>query len=468
MMDDAELLSRYALNGDEAAFSELVQRCLPLVYSAALRQVRRPEIAEEVAQVVFVILARKAKRLNRDVILSGWLYQTTRYASHRAIRTEIRRIKREREAAQQGAQMEQSETKWNTVEPMLDDLMARLREQDRLVLVLRFFEGQSLAQIGDRLGTSEDAAQKRVARALDRLRTLFSKKSVPTSTAVLASLLGNHSVGAVPVGLAAGVVVTATSSAAAIAPLTATLLKSTLIMMTWIKIKTLAPVGAAFAVAASVPIVGLHSQKVALEEENRALQAATIAVADYASKSEELDVLKLKVAEFEALREQAAEVHLLRARVSQMSQERKAMIGQIDALKKALPTRVMNTEVSTGVDQIDPAAEQRIAVMSSLKQLALALHLYAGDHEGKFPGAISDLDDYLVLEASDAIALDDLVMIDYGTLKSIEEPQVSVILASREPIGQNDSGVPVWAYAFGDGHAELSPFELGEDGRLIK
>ena len=80
-MDDAELLSRYALNGDEAAFSELVQRCLPLVYSAALRQVRRPEIAEEVAQVVFVILARKAKRLNRDVILSGWLYQTTRYLS---------------------------------------------------------------------------------------------------------------------------------------------------------------------------------------------------------------------------------------------------------------------------------------------------------------------------------------------------------------------------------------------------
>ena len=467
-MDDAELLSRYALDGDEAAFSDLVQRCLPLVYSAALRQVRRPEIAEEVAQVVFVILARKAKRLHRDVILSGWLYQTTRYACQRAIRTEMRRIKREREAAQQGAQMEQSENNWNSVEPMLDDLMARLREQDRLVLVLRFFEGQSLAQIGDRMGTSEDAAQKRVARALERLRTLFSKNSVQTSTAVLASLLGAHSVGAAPAGLAAGVVVAASSSAAAMAPLTATLLKSTINMMTWIKIKTLAPVGAAVAVAASVPMVGLHSQKVALEEENQALQAAAVSVADYSAKSEELNALKQKVGELEALREQAKEVHRLRARVSQMSQERKAMLGQIDALKKAPPTIVMSQESNESSDQLDPAAEQRIAVMNSLKKLALALHLYAGAHEGRFPGSISDLDESIVTEASESIALDDLVMIDYGLLESIEDPQVSVVFASREPIGQNDAGDAVWAYAFGDGHAEVSPFEVGDDGRLIR
>ena len=50
-MDDAELLARYARSGDEEAFTELVRRSLPLVYSAALRQVRRPELAEEVAQV---------------------------------------------------------------------------------------------------------------------------------------------------------------------------------------------------------------------------------------------------------------------------------------------------------------------------------------------------------------------------------------------------------------------------------
>ncbi len=332
-MDDAELLNRYASEADEAAFAEIVQRFLPLVYSAALRQVRRPELAEDVAQVVFVILARKARRLPRDVVLSGWLYQTTRYTSQRALRTEMRRIKREREAAQEGAQMEQSEPSWNSMEPLLDDLLANLREKDRLVLVLRFFEGLSLAQIGERLGTTEDAAQKRVSRALERLRHLFTRRSVSVSTASLVTLLSSQAVVAVPASVAAGVALCASTGGVSMAPLATTLLESTIRMMTWIKIKTIAPIGAAAALAAGVPIVSLYQENIVLEEENRALKGVAENIELSEEQAAELMRLQEQVSELEGLRKHASEVHRLRAQVTQLSREKKDLMGQIHSLE---------------------------------------------------------------------------------------------------------------------------------------
>jgi hypothetical protein len=65
-MDDWELLQAYARTGSEAFFQELVDRYAPLVYSSALRQLGVPELAEEVAQSVFCLLAQKAHRLSKD------------------------------------------------------------------------------------------------------------------------------------------------------------------------------------------------------------------------------------------------------------------------------------------------------------------------------------------------------------------------------------------------------------------
>ena len=92
MDDDARLLARYAQDGSEAAFTELVRRYLNLVYSAALRQVGGDRHrAEEVAQVVFADLARKASGLSRHSALIGWLYTSTRYAARNLARIERRR-----------------------------------------------------------------------------------------------------------------------------------------------------------------------------------------------------------------------------------------------------------------------------------------------------------------------------------------------------------------------------------------
>src|SRR5258706_2309990 len=139
---DVELVREYALSGSEEAFASLVSRHLNLVYSAALRQVRNHQLAEEIAQVVFTILAEKAGSLSKETILPGWLYRTTRYASMTVLRSESRRQKREQEHMQleiagTGAD---SETDWDQIAPVLDDAMNQLGDKDRDVVVLHFFE----------------------------------------------------------------------------------------------------------------------------------------------------------------------------------------------------------------------------------------------------------------------------------------------------------------------------------------
>src|ERR1043166_3413020 len=96
MMNDLELLHRYARQKSEEAFAALVNRHLNLVHSAALRQVRSPQLAEEISQSVFTDLARAADKLKPDTILTAWLYEVTRRTSVDVIRRESRRQARER------------------------------------------------------------------------------------------------------------------------------------------------------------------------------------------------------------------------------------------------------------------------------------------------------------------------------------------------------------------------------------
>ncbi len=216
MNDDAALLRRYAEERNEAAFAELVQRHLALVYGAALRQLDgATHRAEEVAQSVFTDLARKAASLSERDDLVGWLYTSTHFATAKLKRTEQRRQQREQEASTMHELLSacSSDDIWERLRPVLDDAMHELDARDRDVILQRFFQGHRLAEVGDRLGISDDAARMRIERALEKLRVLLARRQITSTTAALAVALVSQPAVAVPGRLVETVANSALSSA---------------------------------------------------------------------------------------------------------------------------------------------------------------------------------------------------------------------------------------------------------------
>ena len=218
---DAQLLRDYSELGKESAFAEIVARHTDLVYSAALRQVYSPDLARDVAQSVFTDLARKARSLcvglNAEASLVGWLYRATRFAARDLYRNETRRIQRERLAMEQLHPESASAPDWNQLSACLDDAMSDLDNFDREIVLLRYFKNHDLRTVGAALGISDDAAQKRVSRAVDRLREIFAKRGITIGAGGLAAVISANAVQAAPVGFAlaisAAALVTGTSLA---------------------------------------------------------------------------------------------------------------------------------------------------------------------------------------------------------------------------------------------------------------
>ena len=236
--EDSALLRRYAENHSDEAFAGLVTRHINLVYSVALRQVGNPHAAEEVTQAVFIILAKKAVQLQHYQALSSWLFQATRLTASNFIRSETRRHRREEEAYMQSVLDEAGTEVWSRIAPLLDAAVAALREKDRQAIVLRFYEGRNLREVGLVLGTSEDAAEKRVNRTLEKLRKFFTKRGVSSTTAIIADAMTANSVHAAPVMLAKSVTTAAVVKGSIAAASTLTLVKGTLNLMAWAKAKT--------------------------------------------------------------------------------------------------------------------------------------------------------------------------------------------------------------------------------------
>lgn len=254
--DDMELVGVYAKTQSESAFEQLVARHLNMVYSMALRRVGGAELAEEVTQAVFILLARKAASLSSKTILSGWLYRTTRYVAADALKSQRRRLAREQEAYMQSLQNESDAAAWKQIAPMLEAAMDSLNEGERSAVILRFFDGKTLNEVGEKIGISEDAAKKRVNRALEKLRTIFSHRGVALSAGLIASAVAANSVQAAPVGLAKSIVVVTAVKGSAAGGSTLALVKGALKLMAWTKAKTaLVATGVILATGATTAVV---------------------------------------------------------------------------------------------------------------------------------------------------------------------------------------------------------------------
>jgi RNA polymerase sigma factor (sigma-70 family) len=348
-MDDWQLLKSYGRDDSQDAFTEIVTRHVNLVYSAALRQVREAELARDVTQLVFANLARRAKSLKPKGTLAGWLYRDASLTSREILRRERRRVVREQEAV--AMQDTDSSHDWARIRPGLDAALSQLGQTDRDAVLLRFFEQRSLKDIGAALGMGEDAARKRVSRALEKLRMQLARQGVTTTDDALSGALATHAVQVAPAGIIAGIVATSVVAASTAAATGTTTFIELLTMTTKLK-ATVA--GAALLAAVGTPLFMQHqeneslrarnqalvaqaSQFAALEEENQrlsnriALSANDTAVSD--QERVELNRLRAEVA---TLRGEAKQAQQLRAEINRLRSGGRAVPSESGATTEGL------------------------------------------------------------------------------------------------------------------------------------
>jgi RNA polymerase sigma factor (sigma-70 family) len=316
---DSDLLRCYSDEKSEEAFAELVRRHVDLVYSAALRQVNGDaHLAQDVAQMVFTELSRKAAQLSQRPVLTGWLYTCAHFCAAKAVRSERRRHSRELEAQAMHELFHNRgpEPDWEKVLPVLDRVMIELSESDREAVLMRYFENRRLGEIGEKLGLSEEAARKRVDRALEKLRAFLSRRGITTSASLAAALSAN-AVQAAPAVLAASLAAGSVATMAAGSGATVTFLK----LMTMTKLQ-LGIIGAFVAGGVAAPLIMQYRSQTELRDARAALKAQADQLGAQTTETERLSNLLAQANDVQLLNtSQAADLVRLRGEVGSLRQQ---------------------------------------------------------------------------------------------------------------------------------------------------
>ena len=280
-LTDHQLLRDYAERRSEAAFAELVRRHVDLVYSAALRIVCDAHLAEDVTQEVFLALARNAGQLTRHPVLAGWLHRTTQNLAANTVRSYVRRRAREQKAAAMNELISaEPDAVWEQIAPHLDTALGELNELDRDAVLLRYFQNKSAREMAQILDTTEDAAQKRVSRAVDRLRESFSSHGVAVGAGGLVVAVSANAVQAAPAGLAAAISSAAVLAGTTIAATTTATITKAIAMITMQK----ALVALTITAAVGAGVYEAH-QASTLRNRVRALEQQQAPVAEQSQQS---------------------------------------------------------------------------------------------------------------------------------------------------------------------------------------
>jgi RNA polymerase sigma factor (sigma-70 family) len=360
-------------------------------------------LAEEVSQSVFTQLARHVAGLKQGTILTAWLHQVTYHAAIDVVRREARRQAREKIACEMSLLMDDDASAGTQIEPHLDEAVHSLDEADRAAILLRFFENKSLREVGETLGASEDAAQKRISRALDRLRDYFVKNKIAAPTGSLAGIISAHVIQAAPVGLSS-VIASASLSTAATLSASATLTAAKIIAMTTLQ-----------KIAVGVLLVG--------------------AVVTIAYQQHEVSNLRQETA---GIAQQQAQEKTLTAQIQQLQQERDqatyelASIKEENATLKKRPTEVLKLRGEVGTLRDEKAqlgATTAISKMTATPEARQLLH----DQQKMGMGVIyKDFAKQMKLDSAQTEKLND-VLADY-VLKNVD--QITDAIRDKIPADQ--------------------------------
>lgn len=448
MTKDGQLLIQFLREGSERAFGELVTRHIDVVYSAALRVVGSDhQLAEDVTQLVFIHLARKAWRLPHDILLAGWLHRHASYTASKAVRAEQRRRVREQTAMEMRMLEDNTDSSWEIIASHLDEGLNQLRASDRESLVLRFLDSQNLHAVGSALGISENAAQKRVTRALEKLQVVLKRRGISVSASALASVLTVKAVTAAPVEL--GVSVTAGSLAAT--GTTMTFLNA--MATTKLKVGLMSVIVAASVVT---PVLVQHQAQARLHAQDETLQRQTNKLSILQNENLRLGNMIAQAKNSQSLTDQQfGELMRLRNQVglllktvrelSQLSAETEApksrneMLASLenrysarvkqlkDLLEANAAEKIPELQFVSDDEWIWLVGQQRPdnekgyrEAMSSARNMAVsnfgnkilkpALKQYAQDNDGHFPSELSQLKPYFSEPVDEAILIRWVVM----------------------------------------------------------
>jgi RNA polymerase sigma factor (sigma-70 family) len=442
MTDAGTLLAEYARNGSEEAFRELLARYINLVYSTAARLVGGDtHLAEDVAQTVFMDLAGAARSLPAGVMIGGWLHRHTCFVARKNLRSERRRQRRERQAAEMNAQHDHSAADLAQVAPILDEAINQLGEEDRAAILLRFFEQLEFRLVGQALGSTEEAARKRVTRALEKLHSIVKRQGVGLSVAALGSALAAQAVTAAPVGFAASIAGPVLAGAATGMGKPFTLLK----LMATRKVQS-ATITAIIIASATLPLVVQFQARARLSRLDDSLRRQNDQLAQTNAEHDRLanllaqtknsgtladnqlrEVLRLRN-EVGLLKRQVQELTPAQAtqpqdqaQEDQLAAMKRKYAAQVDRLKQWLEAHpaekipeLQNLPDEIWINDVDTLAEDnnfaRTAALlranaegQVFQTLWPALKKFAQDNNGQFPADLSELKPYFKTPIDDAI-----------------------------------------------------------------
>ncbi len=443
MNDDLQLIRRYARQNDEAAFGELVQRHLNLVWGTARRITGDADLARDVAQSVFIDLARKASELPENAVLAGWLHRAACMAAWKVVRTNVRRRHREQQSITIMNDSDPETEAARDLQSEVDEALETLSADDRAMVIQRFFERKSFAAIGLAIGISEDTAQKRMSRTLNRLRDRFQNRGIAIGEGAIAATLTKAGTQAAPLGLAE-IITRSALVAAAKATVPAGVVTGA--KLGW-------ALGAVAAVATGLALTEMAARRT-LSKENASLHAkldeamATIALPKSPPKADEhpsVEILRLR-GEVAALK---------RDLTARSSLPASSMEPKSSAANSQEPTPQAAGSEKQAMEEFD----RRVQFM---KSLGLVAKIYSDHHQSQFPTSFDQIAVALSEISDSKQPLDQLEFFPHQ--RAIDATEPKMILLREKSAYRMPDGNWVRIYGMADGSVETRWSRTGDFG----